>query len=341
MSVILHTYDEILAAGWEKLVEQSPYATWFQTPEAYRFYSALPDEMMPFAVGVQEDGMLTGVIVGYTTLEKNAIKQMFTRRSIIIGGPLLSPIISENALSELLFHIRKESHNAIYIETRNLHDYSTFRSVFETCGWKYQPHLNLHIVTTSADAMWQGISKSRRRQVRKAKERGINITEATREKDVVDFYKLLKHLYDAHIRLPLFSENFFLTFYRKQYGKILLATYNNKVVGGMMCPILQHSDTANSPSCLYEWFVVGDNQQYAKQFPSVAITFGAMRYANTHHLQRFDFMGAGSPSCPYSVRDFKAKFGGEQVEFGRYLFIQHPLFYRIGCIGVHKLRSII
>ena len=57
---------------------------------------------MPFAIGVEEDGHLTGVIVGYTTQEKNPIKQYFTCRSIIIGGPLLDEHIGNDALSALL-----------------------------------------------------------------------------------------------------------------------------------------------------------------------------------------------------------------------------------------------
>jgi lipid II:glycine glycyltransferase (peptidoglycan interpeptide bridge formation enzyme) len=33
---------------------------------------------------------------------------------------------------------------------------------------------------------------------------------------------------------------------------------------------------------------------------------------------RYDFGGAGWPNVPYGVRDFKAKFGGDLVCYGRY-----------------------
>ena len=44
-------------------------------------------------------------------------------------------------------------------------------------------------------------------------------------------------------------------------------------------------------------------------------------YACKNGIEKFDFMGAGSPDEDYGVRDFKAKFGGSLVEPGR--FIQH------------------
>ena len=48
------TYNQIDPQQWQALVDRSPYATWFQTQEAYEFYAAVPNEMKPFAVGVAE-----------------------------------------------------------------------------------------------------------------------------------------------------------------------------------------------------------------------------------------------------------------------------------------------
>ena len=159
------------------LVEQSPYATWFQTPEAYRFYSAIPDEMMPFVVGVVESDTLTGVVVGYLTREKSRIKQFFTRRAIVIGGPLLDEDISAEALPGLLRAVVRESGNPIYIETRNFHDYFPFRGVFEACGWEYKPHLNFHIDTTSVEKAQTNVGKHRWKYIRLSLRNGAEMVE--------------------------------------------------------------------------------------------------------------------------------------------------------------------
>ena len=50
----LLTYPDIDPQQWQALIDRSPYATWFQTKEAYEFYASLPEEMTPFAVGVVE-----------------------------------------------------------------------------------------------------------------------------------------------------------------------------------------------------------------------------------------------------------------------------------------------
>lgn len=327
-------YEDINKDAWAVLVARSPWATWFQTPEAYLFYAALPDEMHPFVASVTEVGELTGVIVGYLTQEKSALKQFFTRRAIIIGGPLLDEHISPEALTALLLATEQASGNPIYIETRNFHDYSPFRSVFEACGWEYKPHLNICVDTGDKEAMWECLSESRKRQVKKAEEQGVEIMKAQSEDEVRAFYRLLKHRYATHIRLPLFSETFFLTFFRKGYGVFLLAKYEGKIIGGMMCPISQQSST------LYEWFVVGDDARYSKQYPSVAITYGAMQYAHEEGLKCFDFMGAGVPDEPYGVRDFKIEFGGELVEYGRFVNVRHRNLYKSGCIGIKIVRDI-
>ena len=155
------TYYEINPQQWQALLDQSPYATWFQTPEAYEFYAANPEEMTPFALGVEEDGHLAGVIVGYTTQEKNPIKQFLTCRSIIIGGPLLDEHISSNALIALLVAVKQVTKKAIYVETRNFNDYSKWRNIFEANGFAYQPHLNYHVDTNSLDQVQSRIGKHR------------------------------------------------------------------------------------------------------------------------------------------------------------------------------------
>ena len=325
--IIIRTYSEIDKQDWRLLAETSPLSTWFQTDEAYRFYQSVSD-MCAFVYGVMEEDKLVGVIVGYTTQEKCKLKQYFTARAIVVGGPLLDENISESALTMLLQTVKKQQGEAIYIETRNFHDYSKWRHVFEQCGFTYQPHLNIQVACTAEHAM----GEQRQRQVKKAIKNGAEICEAQSEQEIRDWYQILRQLYRQKVRTPLWSEAFFLQFYRNGVGKYLLVKYERKVIGGMMCPIF-------AGKAIYEWYVCGLDEAYREQYPSVMATYAAIEYAKQNDIPMFDFMGAGVPDKPYGVRDFKMEFGGEAVEYGRYFRIRKPLLYKIGKLGVKILKS--
>ncbi len=51
-------------------------------------------------------------------------------------------------------------------------------------------------------------------------------------------------------------------------------------------------------------------------------------------------MGAGKPQEDYGVRDFKSQFGGELVEYGRFIHVRNSLLYKIGKLGVKILKKI-
>ena len=150
-------YSEIHPQAWDALAERSAWATWFQTRAAYDFYSRMPWEMQPFAIGTEENGVLVGIVTGYITQERNAIQQFFTQRAIIQGGALLDEHISDKALSALLAAVRGMlARKSIYIELRNLHDYSRWKSVFAAQGFDYAPHLNFQVdCTKSASVLEQ------------------------------------------------------------------------------------------------------------------------------------------------------------------------------------------
>ena len=325
------TYNQIDPQQWSELVQSSPTATWFQTKEAYEFYASNPQEMRPFSVGVEENGRLVGVIVGYTTQEKNPIKQLLTCRSIILGGPLLDQHISTDALSALLLAVKQLTKKAIYVETRNFNDYSAWKSVFESCGFIYNQHLNFHVDTTSLDQVQARIGKHRWRYIRLSMRDGAQIVENPTIEQVRAFYTILQDLYRTKVRTPLWSWEFFEQLYHTEHARYILVELDGQIVGGTACVCLPGK-------AVYEWYACGlDNCRDDIRPLSVAI-WGEMQYAAENGYPLFDFMGAGSPDQPYGVRDFKAEFGGELVEHGRFLCIRKPLLYLIGKMGVKWLK---
>ncbi len=321
---IYHSYKEIDTSQWNVLVQKADTATWFQTVEAYEFFASLPSEFKPFVYGVSENGQLSGVVVGYVTQEKSRLKQFFTRRAIIIGGPLLDDEISSEALSALLQTVRSElSKQAVYIETRNFNDYSRWKDVFRAQGFAYQPHLNFQVDCTDRSTALSRMKSNRRRQIRKGLANGAYITEAQSDADIAAWYCILHNLYRNKVKTPLHDLSFFLSLYHTRHAVFLLVKYLDTVIGGIACPILDHHT-------MYEWYICGLDKEYRHLYPSVLATYAAIDYAATHSISTFDFMGAGTPDTPYGVRTFKSRFGGNEVSHGRFLHISRPLLYRLG-----------
>ena len=325
------TYDQIEQLQWQELVQSSPVATWFQTDEAYRFYQSVGG-MRAFAYGVSEEGRLVGVVVGYITKNSNSILQYFTKRAIIYGGPLLHPEISDFALYALLKTIAQNLDlSPIYIETRNCNDYSQWKDIFEINGFAYQLHLNFHVNTTTTEIAQSNIGKHRWKYIRLSMRDDAKIINNPSIEQVRAFYSILQDLYRTKVKTPLWSWEFFERLYHTEHARYILVELDCKIVGGTVCVCLPGK-------AVYEWYACGlDNCRDDVRPTSVAI-WGDMQYAAENGYPLFDFMGAGKPDEPYGVRDFKAEFGGELVEHGRFLCVRKPLLYAIGKLGVKWLK---
>ena len=374
------TYTEIDREAWSRLVQTSRTGTWFQSPEAYELFASLPEMFTPFAFGVVSkpesdsgqiiEATLRGVCVGYVTKEKSRLRQFFTRRAIILGGPCLAEDATDGEVTALLSTLNAQlstlnsQHSTlntpIYIEIRNFNDYSRWRGAIEAAGFSYQPHLNFHVDCTDKQKMWERLSDNRKRQIKRGKptpDPYLGQSDAPRcssrsncqaeailhlkggekegkdvsEQDVREWYAILQELYRTKVKTPLWSVEFFVQAYKQGVGHFLLIRHEGKIIGGSM--VVKSSDA------VYEWYECGMNAAYKEQYPSVMATWAGMQYAHEQGCARYDMMGAGVPGVPYGVRDFKAEFGGTQVEHGRWLYVAKPWLYAIGKAGVEILKG--
>lgn len=318
------TYDLIDRQQWSELVRTSETGTWFQSPEAYDFFASLPELMEPFVYGVERAGKLCAVCVGYVTKEPNPIKQFFTRRAIIIGGVAVVANGAKEDIVILLNYVRKElKPKSIYIETRNFNDFSPWKEAFEAAGFVYKPHLNFHV-----DPATNNLSDNRKRQLKKS---DAVVSEGVSELEIREWYEVLSELYRTKVKTPLWPIDFFLEAYRQGIAKFLLVKHEGRIIGGSM--------VVADERIVYEWFECGLNAECKDQYPSVMATWGGIQLAHQSGCTRYDMMGAGEPGVPYGVRDFKAEFGGQMVEHGRFLCVCKPMLYRLGVCVVKILKN--
>lgn len=305
---------------------------WFQTNECFEFYSSL-SFLEPFKYEIKRGDEIKGRIVGYIQKDGSKIKQFFSRRAIINGGPMLTDDISNEEIQTLLSTCKASLKNkVIYVESRNFSDYSRHKELFQDCGWMYEPHYNFHIDTSSSGIVEAHLGKSRKRDIRTSLRDGATFGEAQSIYEVKNLYIILSRLYATKIKTPLFPWEFFEKLYYASWGKIFVVRFEGRIVGGTIC--VCGEDT------VYEWFACGEEGISKSVFPSTLATYSGIKYAAENGAIRFDMMGAGTPNDGgYGVRDFKAKFGGELVEHGRFRCILNKPLYLIGKLGVTLIKK--
>ena len=88
---------------------------------------------------------------------------------------------------------------------------------------------------------------------------------------------------------------------------------------------------------LYGWYL--GLERIRSLSPAEYLTWYEVEWAKKHSFELYDFGGAGWPHKPYGVRDFKAKFGGQLVHYGRYRKIYSPWRYFLAERAYNLARS--
>ena len=311
----------------EEFVYNHPHGNFFQSPKAYNFYKSLPAFNPVLLLSVDESGEINGSLLAVIQKEKGFLKSFLSRRCIVIGGPIIKD--GNKNVADKLLHglVKKVKNKSIYIEFRNLVDLSEYKEIFKKNGFIFKEHFNFIVNIKYPEENFRMLNDNRKRQIKKSLKEGTEIVNPKGINEVYQFYLILKRLYKERVKKPLPDFSFFESFFNKaDLGKYFLVKFEDKVIGGIMCPVFKDK--------IYEWYVCGLDTEYKNQAPSVLATWSAIEYAAKNGLKYFDFMGAGSPDSDYGVREFKSKFGGELVQYGRFLRVNNKLLYELGKVGL-------
>ncbi len=323
--------------AWNEFIQIHPNGHFFQSAAAFDFFTSVINYEPLLFVCENDKKEILGVLLCVIQKEHTGIAGKFSSRSICWGGPLIKD--NDSTVAELLLKEYEKviAGKAIYTQMRNMFDCSTISSVFEQYNFEYLEHLNYIVPTLNRETTMKSISESKVRQIKKSLKAGASIIEADTLEQVESFYQLLKSLYKERVKKPLPDKSFFIKFFEQcctqGNGKYLLIKFEEKIIGGIMCPL-----TPNK--AIYEWYVAGNDVQYKQLYPSILATYAAIDYGLQNNLQHFDFMGAGKPDQDYGVREFKSKFGGELKNFGRFEKVHNKSLMAIGKLGMKLIKYI-
>lgn len=305
---------------WQKFVYDHPKGNIFQTPQMFYSYTCAKNYEPIFIACTSGEGEIIGLLVGSVFSEKSGILKKLISRSIVFGGPLLTPKV--NTVEFLTQYDKIVREKAVYSRIINLFDNSNEYIGIESVGYKLNDHLNYNIdLTKGLEKIWNDIHNTRRRQVKRGFRRGITVEIGKEVKDLRPYYDILKNTY-TNAGLPLQDFSFFENIYNNltASGNIIFfsAFDKEKLIGHRI--ILSYKNT------LYDWFA-GDLPEARDKYTNDVLVWEVLKWGSENGFKRFDFGGAGEPGKEYGVRDFKKKFGGDLVAFGNYFKIHQPVKY--------------
>jgi len=200
----------------------------------------------------------------------------------------------------------------------------------------YEDHLNYLIdLQRSPEEILQSIGKRTRKQIRRGLRRAeVHIETVTRLQQVELCYKILAQTY-KQAQVPLSDISLFQAafeiLYPKNMIRLILAKIGNVYVGASIELLFK--------DIVYGWYG-GVDRAYSKYTPNELIIWDILKWGAEKGYRVYDFGGAGKPDEEYGVRDFKAKFGGELVNYGRNICVHSPRLLRLSTWGYEVYRRL-
>jgi lipid II:glycine glycyltransferase (peptidoglycan interpeptide bridge formation enzyme) len=114
--------------------------------------------------------------------------------------------------------------------------------------------------------------------------------------------------------------------------RTLIAKVDGADIGALM--LLLYKDL------VYYWYT-GTLREFASHRPGDMLVWHSLEFGSQNGFRLYDFGGGGKPAEEYGVRDFKAKFGGELVNFGRNVCIHAPFRLKLSQEGYQMVRRFI
>jgi len=296
---------------WSDFVMNHPNGNIFQTPGMFEVYNKTPKFTPVIMVAKDMNNRIVGCLMSVIQRDYKGFMGELTARSIVMGGPL-----AENNNSEILDLLLKGynsiiSGKAIYSQFRNLFTMDNYFKPFDKNGYRFVEHLDILIDLKKTNGeLEEQLHKERVRNIAKAVKEGLIFKVLTNETDISNVISLLKKTYDR-VKVPFSYEKLFFNsrFILNDHVKFFGAFWEDKMIAGQVR--LCYKDT------VYAWYSGSDSCYFQKR-PNDFLLWNVILWSKENNYKVFDFGGAGKPNIPYGVRNYKLKFGGELVNYGRY-----------------------
>ena len=324
---------------WRSFVDDNPLGNIFHTPEMYKVFSKTKGHFPELWAAVDEGGLPLALLLPVKISVFDGWLRQLTTRAVVFGSVLWSP--GEAGIEALTLLLKSYGQNSdgatLFTELRNLTDLKAIQPLLGESGFLYEDHLNYLVnLDLPPEAVLQNIRPRTRKEIRHAIKGGqITVDELNQVEQIRPWYDILRRTYKA-ARVPLADISLF-----EAASEILgpkgMARFTQACAGDAIVAIsveLLYKDT------IFGWYG-GVDRTYTPYRVNEFLMWQILDWGSRNGYRKYDFGGAGKPTEKYGVRDFKAKFGGELVCFGRNTYVHKPRLLSISQRGYQLLRGLL
>jgi len=323
---------------WRRFVENHPLGNVFHTPEMHSAFGRATKHRADLWAAADGSRVLALLLPVQVSVLGGPARSLATR-AVVYGGLLHATGAEGVSAAEQLMSAYNGGvdRSVLYTEVRNIHDASASQAVLRRHGFAFEPHLNylVHLEEGPA-AVFSRIGKRTRKHIRHAQNQGrVTVEQTVTPEGLAECYSLLCDTY-RRARVPLADLSLFEAAL-EVLGARGMVRFTRAVVGSTTAAVsvdLVYKDV------VYGWYG-GTDRRLANESPNEMLTWHLLEWASREGYRIYDFGGAGRPDVPYPVRDFKAKFGGELVNYGRNACVHSRLRLQAAELGYRAYQRII
>lgn len=312
---------------WRQFVDRNPMGNIFHTPEMFAVFQNTKGYQPELWAARDDDKQLLVLFSPVRISVNNGPLRALTTFAVAYGSILCAQCDkASEGLRNLLNAYQKEARSrSVYTELRNCRPMDEYQPLLEQLRFDYEDHLNYIIsLDGSPEAVFNNIGKRTQRNIKRGINQGrVTIEEVNDRSGIDTSYELLRKTYHL-AQVPLADRSLFEAAYKLLHPKGMLRVTLAKVESTPVATSLEllYKDT------IYGWYG-GMDRAYGSYNPNELLMWDILRWGSENGYKNYDFGGAGKPDEGYGVRDFKAKFGGSLVCYGRYKWISRPVIFNL------------
>lgn len=311
---------------WSAFVQSKRSSNIFHTQEMFEVFSRTKNYKPELWAAVQKGRILALMLPVNISLCLSPFLKKITSRAVAFGSILIEDgRDGEEGLVQLLsIYSREAGKKVLFTELRNVSDLSCIKSVMHKSGYIFEDHLNYLIyLDRYPEKVFSNIGARTRKNIKRALRKNIVQIETIEDMTKMEeCYQLLKKTY-RRAAVPLADISLFQAAFEILLPKKMLMITLAKV---------NDQPAAVSFDLLFKKTIIGwyggTDRKYKSYLPNELLTWHLLKWGCENGYEVYDFGGAGKPQTQYGVREFKAKFGGQKVNFGRFKIVHSkPLFF--------------